>query len=91
MEKRLGINSRSIVLTILLALAIAVAALWWAAPHVALAGESETAGIVISLGEPIERSGGKVIYEVSSYRAVSSGEIVNLDDPFTVTVPDTAR
>lgn len=91
MEKRLGINSRSIVLTILLAFAIAVAALWWAAPHVALAGESETAGIVISLGEPIERGGGKVIYEVSSYRSASSGEIVNLDDPFTVTVPDTAR
>lgn len=91
MEKRLGINSRSIVLMILFAFAIAVAALWWVAPHVALAGESETEGIVISLGEPIERSGGQVIYEVSSYRAANSGEVVNLDDPFTVTVPDTAR
>lgn len=45
---------------------------------------------MISLGEAATREDGSLVFEVSSYRDAGSGEVVELDEPFTVTVPDAA-
>lgn len=47
-------------------------------------------GVVISLdGSPVEGNGVRS-FEVSSYRIADTGEVVSLDEPFTVTIPDSA-
>ena len=61
------------------------------APCVALADEAEADGMVITLGEPVARGDGALVYEAPSYRLAESGDAVELDVPLTVTVSGAAQ
>ena len=91
MEKMASARPWPVVLLACAALAAALAAAGVAVPRAALADEPAPEGIVISLGEAAEREDGTLVFEVSSYRDAGSGEVVELDEPFTVTVPDAAQ
>lgn len=91
MEKRIGTHSKAAAALLAAALLAVVMMMGAMAPHPALAGEPMVDGIVISLGEAAAHEDGALIYEVSSYRLAASGEVVELDEPFTVTVPETAQ
>lgn len=90
MEKMASVRPWPVVLLACAALVAALAAAGIAAPQAALADEPAPDGIVISLGEAAAREDGSLVFEVSSYRDAGSGEVVELDEPFTVTVPDAA-
>ena len=91
MEKMASTRPWPVVLLACAALVAALAAAGGAAPRAALADEPAPEGIVISLGEAAARDDGSLVFEVSSYRDVASGDVVELDEPFTVTVPDAAQ
>lgn len=91
MEKMVSARPWPVALLACAALVAALAAAGVAAPRAALADESALEGIVISLGEAAAREDGSLVFEVSSYRDARSGEVVELDEPFTVTVPDAAQ
>lgn len=79
---------RRLALLALAAIAIASAAIGVGAPALACAGEPDAEGIVISLGEASAHTDGMLVFEVASYRLAESGEVIELDEPFTMTVPD---
>ena len=91
MEKMASARPWPVVLLACAALVAALAAAGVAAPRAALADEPVPEGIVISLGEAAAREDGSLVFDVSSYRDAGSGEVVELDEPFTVTVPDAAQ
>ncbi len=91
MEKMANARPWPVALLACAALVVALAAAGIAAPRAALADESAPEGVVISLGEAVAREDGLLVFEVWSYRDAGSGELVELDEPFTVTVPGAAQ
>lgn len=98
MEKKLGLDIGLDIKTAMVFIAAALALAWGvltlASPVPALADTVDVAasdGIIISLDGAASEVDGTLVYEVSSYRDAASGEVVNLDDPFTVTFADAAE
>lgn len=87
MEKMANARPWFVALLACAALVAALAAVGVVAPRAALADEPAPEGFVVSLGEAATRADGALVFEVSSYREAGSGEVVELDEPFTVTVP----
>lgn len=95
MEKKLnldiGLDIKTAMVFIAAAMALAWGVLALASPAPALADTVDaqtTDGIIISLDSAPSEVDGTLVYEVSSYRDAASGEVVSLDDPFTVTFVD---
>ena len=91
MEKMVSARPWPVALLAFAALVAALATVGVAAPRAALADEPAREGFVVSLGEAVAHEDGALVFEVSSYRDAGSGEVVELDEPFTVTVPVAAQ